>query len=97
MVATKTWPGTSLHKVGPWHDRLRRLHYDPSRDRFVLSTADGFFFFAGSMTAVPQRPVTEPPVSVMGVKVLRQHRPGQYLVGSLRHLDEPEDGHMVKD
>ena len=82
----KTWPGTALHNAGPWHDRLRRLHYDASRDRFVLSTADGFYVFDGSLGSRPYRPAVEPPVSVMGVTVFEQHAPGLYLVGSFMGL-----------
>ena len=80
------WIGTSLHNAEPWHDRLRRLHYDADYDRFLLSTADGIFFYKSTMTSEPQRPHREPPVSVMGMKVLEQVGPGRYLVGSFSGL-----------
>lgn len=91
------WPGTTLRNAGPWHDRLRRLHYDSRQDRFVLSTADGFYVLDGSMEAQPRQPACEPPVSVMGLKVLESHDDGGYLVGSFMGLYRwaPEQGVVV--
>ncbi|MDP6630408.1 MAG: PepSY domain-containing protein [Kiritimatiellia bacterium] len=83
---SKPWPGTTLHGAGPWHDRLRRLHYDASLDRFLLATGDGIFFYNSSLESTPQRARREPPVSVMGVNVLEQTGPGRYLIGSFSGL-----------
>ncbi len=84
--SVKPWRGTSLYNASPWHDRLRRLHYDAAYDKFMLSTADGIYFYDGSMDSKPHSARRDPLVSVMGATVQEEIGPGRYLVGSFSGL-----------
>jgi len=84
--SVKPWRGTSLYKASPWHDRLRRLHYDANYDKFMLSTANGIYFYDGSMESKPHSARREPLVSVMGATVQEEIGPGRYLIGSFSGL-----------
>ena len=80
------WRGTSLYRSSPWHDRLRRLHYDAAYDKFMLSTADGIYFYNESMESMPHSARRDPLVSVMGATVQEEIGPGRYLIGSFSGL-----------
>lgn len=78
-------PLTSLADPNPWADRLRAVRYDSAASDFLLSTSEGFF----SLARLGAKPVAEagaPPVSVMGVNVMRQGDRGEWLVGSFRGM-----------
>jgi len=68
-----------------WHDKLRDLVFDKYRNRFILATSDGFYHcnnFSESMVNF----AVQPPVSVMGVNVLKPLSDGCFLVGSFSGL-----------
>ncbi|WP_163708296.1 PepSY-associated TM helix domain-containing protein [Mangrovibacterium lignilyticum] len=79
-------PGTTLDNPNPWFDKLRRGVWDETLEKYVLSTADGFYFFDENLQQKPQRARIQPPVSVMGCNVLQETGPAQYLVGSFSGL-----------
>lgn len=80
----KNIPGTVLDSSNPWHDKLRTIRYDHSREQFLLYTSSGFYTF-NCMDAVPHKVMITPPVSVMGVTVLEPTSNG-WLVGSFSGL-----------
>jgi hypothetical protein len=82
----KPFPGSALRHAGPWHDRLRRILYEPDGDHFVLATADGIYSFDAAFNNPPQFMRRQPPVSVMGVTVFERIGSGRYLVGSFSGL-----------
>jgi hypothetical protein len=65
-----------------WHDKLRDIKYDESRNVFLLATSEGIYFSRDIFaSAVEQFPV-EPPISIMGINVFEILKNGDYLVGS---------------
>lgn len=78
-------PFTSLADSNPWADKLRALRYDGAASDFILSTSEGFFSLA-RLGAKPVAETVAPPVSVMGVNVLRLGGRGEWIVGSFRGL-----------
>lgn len=72
---------TSLHSSNPWHDKIRKIAFDPAANDFILSTSEGFFCFANALRPSPQKIAAAPPVSVMGCNVL-QYADSAWLVGS---------------
>lgn len=78
-------PFTSLDDPNPWADKLRAVRYDSAASDFLLSTSEGFYSLA-RLGAKPVAEVAAPPVSVMGVNVMRQGDRGEWLVGSFRGM-----------
>lgn len=78
-------PLTSLADPNPWADKLRAVRYDSAASDFLLSTSEGFYSLA-RLGAKPVAEVAAPPVSVMGVNVMRQCDGGEWLVGSFRGM-----------
>lgn len=77
-------PGTVLADDNPWNDRLRMLRYD-NRAGWLLSTSEGFYCLADSLTATPEPMAVQPPVSVMGLNVF-EPVDGEWLCGSYSGL-----------
>lgn len=77
-------PYTVLDSPNAWADKLRALRYDADRGDWLLSSSEGFYSLA-SLTSVPAKIEVAPPVSVMGINVLRREG-GVWLVGSMRGL-----------
>lgn len=75
-------PGTHLYSPNPWFDKLRRIHWDAANQRYIFSTADGFFFadenLSEKLIAAPSQPL----VSVMGCNVLEPIGENYLMVGS---------------
>ncbi len=78
-------PFTNLDDANPWADKLRAVRYDALESDWLISTSDGFYSLA-SLDGRPERVDCAPPVSVMGVNVLRRGESGDWLVGSFRGL-----------
>lgn len=77
--------GTSLYSPNPWHNKLRKIAYDPKANDFILSTTNGFYHFKDATNLSPQKINPAPPISVMGCNVLHQVN-GEWLVGSFSGL-----------
>ncbi|MGN0028651.1 MAG: PepSY domain-containing protein [Marinilabiliaceae bacterium] len=84
-------PFTSLDDPNPWADKLRAVRYDSAASDFLLSTSEGFYSLA-RLGAKPVAEVAAPPVSVMGVNVMRHGDRGEWLVGSFRGMYRWERG-----
>uniref|UniRef100_UPI003217511F PepSY-associated TM helix domain-containing protein n=1 Tax=uncultured Draconibacterium sp. TaxID=1573823 RepID=UPI003217511F len=79
-------PGTHLDSPNPWFDKLRRIHWDTTNRRFILSTADGFYFADESLSKKLIAAPIQPPVSVMGCNVLEPLGNNHLMVGSFSGL-----------
>lgn len=75
-------PGTHLDSPNPWFDKLRRVKWDATNQRYIFSTSEGFFFADESLSKKLQPAPAQPPVSVMGCNVLETLNSKMLLVGS---------------
>ncbi|TKG94727.1 PepSY domain-containing protein [Puteibacter caeruleilacunae] len=89
-------PYTELDSPNPWSDKLRRITYDHSTQRFLLYTYDGFYTMDEDCSELKVVD-NQPPVSVMGCTVLEEVKSGGYLVGSFNGLFywRPQDGIII--
>ncbi len=72
---------THLDQPNPWYDKLRDILYDPGRDRLFLASTEGIYIMDPAVMR-PEEPVSQPPVSVMGITVFENYRGDSILVGS---------------
>lgn len=89
-------PGSILDTKNPWSDKLRDIVYDGEENGFVLSTSEGLYF--GHLEDSLFYPfANQPPVSVMGINVLKKVQDGEYLIGSFSGLFQwfPASGHTI--
>ncbi|WP_340113109.1 PepSY-associated TM helix domain-containing protein [Maribellus mangrovi] len=75
-------PGTHLDQPNTWFDKLRRVMWDATNQRYIFSTSEGFFFAEESLQKKLQSANNQPPVSVMGCNVLEPINKKHLLVGS---------------
>ena len=75
-------PGTHLDSPNPWFDKLRRVHWDAAKSRYIFSTKEGFFFADESLSNKLVPAPSQPPVSVMGCNVLESIDANRMMVGS---------------
>lgn len=75
-------PGTHLDSPNPWFDKLRRIHWDASNQRYIFSTPDGFYFADETWSEKLIPAPSQPPVSVMGCNVLEPIGTDFLMVGS---------------
>lgn len=75
-------PGTHMDSPNPWFDKLRRVHWDKTNQRYIFSTSAGFFFAEESLTEKLTPAPAQPPVSVMGCNVLESLGESRLMVGS---------------
>lgn len=87
LVKTSTAPppGSVADNDNAWHDKLRMIRYDAVSGEWLLSTSDGFHTMI-ALTGRPAKTSSQPPVSVMGLNVLRQTGGGDWLCGSFSGL-----------
>lgn len=90
-------PGTVLSSPNPWYDKLRRVLYDEQQHLFLFSTNDGLFIINEKFEGPMLRPMSHPPVSVMGCNVLEKTADSNYLVGSFNGLFlwNPSTGEVI--
>lgn len=79
-------PGTLLDSPNPWFDKLRKIIYDESHNRYVVATLDGIYYFDDNFSSELKRYKSQPPLSVMGVNVFEQINDSNLLVGSFSGL-----------
>lgn len=75
-------PGTHLDSPNPWLDKLRRVMWDDTNQRYIFSTAEGFYFAGEALKTKLIPAAYQPPVSVMGCNVLERLSATKLLVGS---------------
>ncbi len=79
-------PHTELSDPNPWNDKLRAIRFDQRSGDWLLSTSEGFHSLE-NLGARPVKLENTPPVSVMGVNVLRNDSSdGYWTVGSFSGL-----------
>lgn len=90
-------PETVLRSPNPWYDQLRRVLYDEQQHLFLFSTNDGLYIINENFEGPMLRPVSQPPVSVMGCNVLEKKSENTYLVGSFNGLFlwNPHTGQII--
>ncbi len=79
-------PYTELATPNPWFDILRRIAYDEENHRFVIATMDGFYYSDDDFSTPLKMFPYQPPVSIMGVNVMKQTGRDTWLVGSFEGL-----------
>lgn len=82
-----------LDQPNPWYDKLRDLLFDPGTKKLLLSTSDGIYMM-DPVRLEPKVPISQPPVSIMGITVFRNYQKDYYLVGSFSGLFlwNPDEG-----
>lgn len=78
-------PFSTLDSENPWNEKLRTLRYDAFNDGWLLYTSDGLYHFA-NFNEQPKPIRKKPPISVMGITVLKQQTAKEWLVGSFSGL-----------
>jgi hypothetical protein len=79
-------PGTHLDNPNPWFDRLRRVEWNESLQRYIFSTSEGFYAAEESLTGPLLPIIPQPPVSVMGLNVFKPVGERRYLAGSFNGM-----------
>lgn len=69
-------PFTMLDTPNPWADKLRMIEWDDRSNEWLLSTSEGFFTLP-SFNDTPIKDTSAPPVSVMGLNVMKPIRNAQ--------------------
>jgi|WetSurMetagenome_2_1015567.scaffolds.fasta_scaffold00003_231 hypothetical protein len=92
--------GSHLDQPNPWYDKLRDILYDQEKNKLFIATSEGIFMMdpAGRQ---PEIPLSQPPVSVMGITVFEKFQGGNFLVGSFSGLfiwspEQPEIFDFIK-
>ena len=75
-------PGTNLDQKNPWFDKLRRVMWDESSQRYLFSTSEGFYYTDESLDKKLLPAGSQAPVSIMGCNVLKRLDDQHLLVGS---------------
>jgi len=81
-------PHTTLSTPNPWNDKLRRMIYDETHNRYIISTLDGVYFSDDDFSSSLKRFKHQPPISVMGPNVFQMKNDSIFLVGSFLGLFE---------
>ncbi|HDR51455.1 MAG TPA: PepSY domain-containing protein, partial [Mariniphaga anaerophila] len=79
-------PGTHLDSPNPWFDKLRRVEWNETLNRYIFSTSEGFHTADESLSKNLQPMIPQPPVSVMGLNVFKPVDEMKYLTGSFNGL-----------
>lgn len=85
-VSVGKLPYTSLDDPNPWFDKLRRIVFDPYKDRFLIASLDGIYEISSDLQSIPRPFLQQAPASVMGVTVFEWHPSGMLLIGSFEGL-----------
>lgn len=79
-------PFTLLDTPNPWFDQLRRIHYNETKNRWIVATIKGVFYSDDDFKTalIPFR--SQVPISVMGVNVFEELNQDEFLIGSFEGL-----------
>lgn len=78
-------PFSLLDTPNPWFDQLRRIIYIEDEDRYIISTAETFYYSDDNLLSIKAFD-KQPPFSVMGVTVLEKKAANTLWVGSFNGL-----------
>ncbi|WP_291125309.1 PepSY-associated TM helix domain-containing protein [Flavobacterium sp. UBA6031] len=79
-------PLTELDTPNPWFDVLRRIIFIPDQNIYIVSTADGFYYFDKNFKKEAKSVDPQPPASIMGVTVLESLGKNNLMIGSFEGL-----------
>ena len=79
-------PYTELADTNTWFDKFRKMEYDSESNRYLLATSEGLFSIDADFSTKPIAYTFQPPVSVMGITVLRKISAHEWLIGSFEGL-----------
>ena len=79
-------PFSVLDSPNPWFDKLRRIIYDETHDRYIIATLDGIFYSDDNFASKLKKFQPQPPASIMGVNVFENINDSTLLVGSFEGL-----------
>ena len=79
-------PYSHLDTDNPWLDKLRRVVWNESLQKYIFYTSDGFFFADKQLSNELVPVANQPMVSIMGCNVLEPLDRELYLVGSFSGL-----------
>ena len=76
LVNTRPVPGSTLDSDNPWHDKLRSIRWDASRNVWLLSSSMGFYRI-NDLQLPPVKLKQTPPVSPYGSKCISSPKSGR--------------------
>ncbi len=79
-------PGTHLDNPNPWFDKLRRVEWDENLRHYIFSTSEGFYVADETFKNLLQPIIPQPPVSIMGLNILKPMGNLKYLTGSFNGM-----------
>ena len=79
-------PLTILDSENPWFDKLRRINYDQTNDRYFIATIDSIYYSDDDFKSKLKQFEKQPPISIMGVNVFNQIDDENLLIGSFLGL-----------
>lgn len=89
IFKTAPLPGSAMDSDNQWHDSLRAIRWDNNKQRWLISTTEGFAYVDQEFDTAPELLSRQqcPPVSPMGVTVMHNDRADDsWLVGSFSGL-----------
>lgn len=100
MTSTRPVVGSVFDTDNVWHDKLRGIEWDATKNEWLVSTSDGFFHIDKDFKEEPQ-PIDKkntPPVSPMGITVFRPLDNGEWLIGSFSgmYIWNPVNGTIIE-
>ena len=77
-------PFTELAQDNPWFDKLKKIIYNTEKDEFIIASTDGIFTVDKNFKEKLVKIKKQPPISDMGVNVLKFIDAENILVGSFK-------------
>jgi len=79
-------PYTELDSPNPWFDKLRRIMYIESSNRYLIATIDGMYYSDDGFKTPLLKFDDQPPISIMGVTAFELIDDSTLLLGSFEGL-----------
>lgn len=79
-------PYTELDSPNPWFDKLRRIMFIESSNKYLVATLDGMYYSDDDFNTPLKRFPEQPPISVMGVTAFELIDDSTLLLGSFEGL-----------
>lgn len=79
-------PYSNLDSRNPWNGKLRRIIYDEQHNKYILATANKLYYSDDNFSSEIKIFKKQPPISVMGVNLLKLLDDNTILIGSFSGL-----------
>lgn len=79
-------PYTELDSPNPWFDKLRRVLYIESSNRYLIATLDGLYYSDDNFNTPLHKFAEQPPISIMGVTAFELIDDSTLIIGSFEGL-----------